>query len=51
MLKMDQVHLPEWAFYRKRISVNSNLNLNPKVQKPFRENKMTSFFRQVSRYR
>jgi len=27
-----------------------NLNSNPKAQKHFRENKMTSFFGQVSRY-
>jgi len=60
----------KWTFNRKvfkRISVNSNLNLNPnfnrnsnpefysnsnlKAQKTFRENEMTSFFGQVSRYR
>jgi len=44
----------------KHISTNSNLNLiysilnlkpNPKAQKRFRENEMTSFFGQVSRYR
>jgi len=42
----------------KRISANSNLSPNPnfnpnpntKAQKPFRENKMTSFFGQVFRY-
>jgi len=40
----------------KRIFANFNLNLNPnsnrntKAQKPFRENKITSFFGQVSRY-
>jgi len=33
----------------KRISANSDPN--PKAQKLFRENKMTSFFGQVSRYR
>jgi len=27
---MDPVHLPEWTFDRKRISANSNLNLNLK---------------------
>jgi len=34
----------------KRIYANSNPNLNPnsKVQKPFRDNKMTSFFGHVS---
>jgi len=34
-------------------SANSNLYFNskPKAQKPFRENKMASFFGQVSRYR
>jgi len=43
----------------KRISANFNLkpnpnfkrNTNPKAQKRFRENEMTSFFGQVSRYR
>jgi len=36
----------------KRISANSNRNLNPnpKAQKPFRENEMTSFFGQAIRY-
>jgi len=44
----------------KRISANANLNSHPnsnpnsnpkpKAQIPFRENEMTSFFRQVSRY-
>jgi len=46
--------LPDWTFDRKRISANSNLhpnsNPNPKAQKRVRENEMTSFFRQVSRY-
>jgi len=37
--------------YLKRISANSNPNLNPtKAQKRFRENELTSFFGQVSRY-
>jgi len=60
MLRLDLVHLPEWTFDRKRISVNSKPNLipnsnpspnpnfkfnpNPKEQKYFRENKTTSFF-------
>jgi len=61
---MDLVNLPEWTFGRKRISANSrlylkpNLNFNPnsnskrntKAHKLFRENKITSFFGQVSRY-
>jgi len=55
----DLVHLPEWTFDRKRIFANSNPNFNShancnrnlKAQKPFRENKMTSFFGQVFRYR
>jgi len=41
---MDLVHFPERTFDRKRISANSN----PKTQKPFRENEMTSYFGQVS---
>jgi len=49
MVRSDLVHLPEWKFDRKRISANSNPN--PKAQKRFRENEMTSFFRQVSRHR
>jgi len=34
---MDQVHLSEWTFDRKRISANSNpsLNPNPNAQKVF----------------
>jgi len=31
-------------------SANPNLNLNPKAQKRFWENKMTSFFEHVSRH-
>jgi len=43
-------HLPERLTENvfKRISANSNLIPNPKAQKRFRENKMTSFFGQVS---
>jgi len=49
-------HLSERTFDRKRISANSNPNLNPKpksnpkTQKPFRVKEMTSFFGQASRY-
>jgi len=59
----DLVHLPKWTFDRKRIQryfcqhnpnlnpiPNSSRNLNPKAKKRFRENKMTLFFGQVSRY-
>jgi len=49
MRNRDLVHLPEWTFYRKRISANSNPNT--KAQKSFLENEMTSFFGQVSKYR
>jgi len=31
-------------------NLNPNPNSNPKAHKPFRENEMTSFFGQVSRY-
>jgi len=33
-----------------RISSNSNFNPNPNAQKRFQENKMRSFFEQVSKY-
>jgi len=40
----------DWTFEPKRISANPNANLSPETQNPFRENEITSFFRQVSRY-
>jgi len=51
MSRRDLVHLSECTFDRKRISANSNPNLNPipitltlpKAQKTFQENKMTYF--------
>jgi len=45
-LYWDLVHFPEWTFDWKPISANSN----PKAQKLFWENEMTSFFGQVSRF-
>jgi len=58
----DLVHLPELTLTEnvfKGISAkskpnpnpNSNSNSSPKAQKRFRENEMTSFFGQLSRYK
>jgi len=45
LMLMNLEYLSEWTFDGKRMSSN------PKAQKRFQENKMTSFFGQVSRYR
>jgi len=37
--------------FNPNINSNPNSNLNPKAQKSFRENEMTLFFGQVTRYR
>jgi len=42
--------LTENVFKRIAANSNPNLNPNPKTQKSFRENDMTSFFGQMSRY-